>query len=112
MIKVCFVITGLFVGGAEMMLYKLLQHNPRLRQSLVITLIPGGEMASRIQMLGVRVESLNMQRRSLNILSVWHLWRLLRTEKFELVSTWMYHAEENYVILEPDGLVKNAMSEA
>lgn len=76
-----------------MMLYKLLQHNPRLRQSLVITLIPGGEMASRIQMLGVRVESLNMQRRSLNILSVWHLWRLLRTEKFELVSTWMYHAD-------------------
>lgn len=75
------------------MLYKLLQHSPSLRQSLVVTLIPGGEIASRIQMLGVRVETLNMQRRALDIFSVWRLSRLLHAEKFELVSTWMYHAD-------------------
>lgn len=91
--KICFIITGLSVGGAEMMLYKLLQHSPSLRHGLVVSLAPGGDMADQIRKFGVRVESLGMRPGIPDMFSLWRLIRLLRVEQFDAVSTWMYHAD-------------------
>lgn len=91
--KICFLITGLSVGGAEMMLYKLLKHSSCLRQGVVVSLVSGGEMARRIEALGVRVVGLHMRRGLPDISVLWRLVCLLRSEKFDLLSTWMYHAD-------------------
>lgn len=76
-----------------MMLYKLLKHSSCLRQGVVVSLISGGEMAHRIEALGVRVVGLHMRRGLPDISVLWRLVYLLRSEKFDLLSTWMYHAD-------------------
>lgn len=91
--KVCFIINGLYVGGAEVMLYNLLRHSQCLRNSLVVSLIPGGEMTRRIQEIGVEVETLGMTSGRPSFSALWRLVKLLRTHQFDIVSTWMYHAD-------------------
>lgn len=91
--KICFIITGLSVGGAEMMLFKLLQHSSSLRQGVVVSLASGGKMAYQIRALGVRVEELGMQRSLFNVSALIRLKNLLSIECFDIISTWMYHAD-------------------
>lgn len=94
MISVCLIITGLSTGGAEMMLFKLLQNLDRSRfRVAVISLTTKGDIGRRIEGLGVPVFSLNMSRGVPNPLSVLQLSRLLREIKPDLVHTWMYHAD-------------------
>lgn len=91
--KVLFVITGLSTGGAEMMLLKLMQQSPVLRQGRVIALRGGGEMAARFRELGVEVESLGMRPGVPDIAAFLRLYRLIRHFSPDVVSTWMYHAD-------------------
>jgi len=56
-------ITGLNIGGAEMMLYKLLSHiGSGKHEARVVSLIGGGPMRERIQSIGIAVDSLDMRR--------------------------------------------------
>jgi len=93
-IKVAFVITGLSTGGAEMMMFKLLERLDRDRfEPHVISLTNLGEMGVRIRGLGIPVEVLGL-RRSLS--APWRLMRLarqLRQLRPDVVQTWMYHAD-------------------
>ncbi|NTV09210.1 MAG: glycosyltransferase [Zoogloea sp.] len=86
-------ITGLAMAGAEMMLYKLLQQSPQLRRGKVISLRCGGEMAERLRALGVEVDCLGMRPGVPDPLKLAHLVKILRAEKPDVVSTWMYHAD-------------------
>ena len=94
-IKVIHVITGLDVGGAEMMLYQLLAHMDRTRfDAEVISLTDIGLVGEKIQALGVPVRALGMSRSGLP--SPWLIPRLalwLRQARPSLVQTWMYHAD-------------------
>ena len=94
-IKVIHVITGLDVGGAEMMLYQLLAHMDRTRfDAEVISLTDIGLVGEKIQALGVPVRALEMSRSGLpNPLRVWQLTRWLRAARPQMVQTWMYHAD-------------------
>ncbi|MCA9040644.1 MAG: hypothetical protein KDA65_09885, partial [Planctomycetaceae bacterium] len=61
--KVCHIINALYVGGAEMMLCKLLE-SLRTRDEFehsVITLLDGGPLAERIKKLGISVHCCGMQ---------------------------------------------------
>jgi glycosyltransferase involved in cell wall biosynthesis len=91
--KVVFVITGLATGGAEMMLYKLLVHSTALRNACVVPLRCGGHLEQPIRELGVAVECLGMKPGVPNPFAVWKLSRLLRDQKADVVSSWMYHAD-------------------
>lgn len=89
------VISNLTTGGAEIMLFKLLQQLDRTRfNPTVISLVGLGEMGSRIQALGIPVHTLDMQRGGLpSPLALLHLVRLLRQLRPDMVNTWMYHAD-------------------
>ncbi|OGI67963.1 hypothetical protein A2738_03905 [Candidatus Nomurabacteria bacterium RIFCSPHIGHO2_01_FULL_42_15] len=90
--KIIHVITGLNVGGAEMMLYKILQHSSG-KEFLheVISLTDVGLVGEKIQKLGVPVRALNMKEIDLPI-TVIRLALWLRKSNPDVVQTWMYHA--------------------
>jgi len=94
-IKVVHVITGLTVGGAEMMLYQLLAHMDRTAfDSEVISLTDIGPVGEKIQELGVPVRALGMGRSGLpNPLLLPRLAGWLRAARPQVVQTWLYHAD-------------------
>ncbi len=94
-IKVVHVITGLDVGGAEMMLYQLLAHMDRYAfPSEVISLSDIGLVGEKIQALGVPVRALGMGRSGLpDLRLVLHLAQWLREMRPQVIQTWMYHAD-------------------
>lgn len=92
--KIAFIITGLSTGGAESMLYKLLQAMDRTYfQPEVFSLTGKGDIGPRIETLGIPVLALGMHRSFPNPFLVLRLIRLLRQRQPDLVSTWMYHAD-------------------
>lgn len=92
--SLCLIITGLSTGGAELMLLKLLQSLDRSRfQPWVISLTSRGEIGARIEALGVKVHTLEMQPGVLHPFKFLQLARLLRRSRPDAVHTWMYHAD-------------------
>lgn len=91
--RIVFIITGLNVGGAEVMLLKLLERLDADIVPHVISLSDIGEIGQRIQALGIPVESLGMRAGSLNPRLFLRLVGILKTIKPDVVHTWMYHAD-------------------
>lgn len=92
--RITFIITGLATGGAEMMLYKILENSVLLRRGgNVIALRGEGEMVERIRSLGIRVDCLDMRPGTFDLPKMFRLYQMLRLEKPDVISTWMYHAD-------------------
>lgn len=92
--RITFIITGLATGGAEMMLYKILENSALFRRGgNVIALHGEGEMVGRIRSLGVRVDCLGMYPGAFNLSKIYRLYHMLRLGKPDVISTWMYHAD-------------------
>lgn len=93
-VRILHVITTLDTGGAEIMLYKLLRGLDRTRfEPEVVCLTPPGIVSRWILELGIPVHTLGMRLGMPNPLGVMRLARLIRKGGFELVQTWMYHAD-------------------
>jgi glycosyltransferase involved in cell wall biosynthesis len=87
-------ITALPVGGAQVMLYKLLSHMNRVDFTAeVVSLVDVGPFGKKIQALGVPVRALGMRPGIPNPLGIYRLARWLRQDRPHLVQTWMYHAD-------------------
>jgi glycosyltransferase involved in cell wall biosynthesis len=95
MISVVHVISGLEVGGAEIMLANLVSRsNPKRFRHVVVSLTTLGEIGPQIEAAGIRVEALGLARgRGLNLGGFFRLVRLLRRERPDLVQTWLYHGD-------------------
>jgi glycosyltransferase involved in cell wall biosynthesis len=87
------IINDLSIGGAEMMLYKLLAESDRQRfEPVVISLIDRGALRERIEGLGIAVYTTGMKPGVPSPLGLWRLVRLMRRLKPDLVFGWMYHS--------------------
>ncbi|MDZ7959736.1 MAG: glycosyltransferase [Aulosira sp. DedQUE10] len=88
------VITGLYTGGAEMMLYNLLSRtNRELFSPMVISLMDRGTLSDRIESLGIPVYTIGMKPSALPTPAV--VLRLLKTinqHNPDLIQGWMYHS--------------------
>jgi len=92
MIRVCHIITGLYTGGAEMMLYRMLAATDRRRfEPTVISLIDQGALGERITALDIPVHTLELNRSSGILAGPVHLLSLLRSLQPDLIQGWMYH---------------------
>jgi glycosyltransferase involved in cell wall biosynthesis len=92
--KIVHVISGLSVGGAEMLLYRLIQASQRdCVQHTVISMSSLDMMGNRIRALGVEVRLLEMSRSVPNPFSLIRLVRWLVELRPDVVQTWMYHAD-------------------
>ena len=91
-LKVCHVITGLPVGGAQTVLHQLVAHRRRLGCEMeVISLTETGPVGKRIQELGVRVRALGMS--GISPVPPLRLTAWLRRSAPDIVQTWLYHAD-------------------
>lgn len=92
--RVLHIITGLGVGGAETMLCKLLAAmTDHPVSSHVISLTDGGELAGKIEGLGVPVESVGMAGLADAPRTLLRLARRIREINPDVVQTWMYHGD-------------------
>jgi glycosyltransferase involved in cell wall biosynthesis len=93
-IKILHVITGLSTGGAETMLFKLLANMDKDRfESSVVSLTTDGEFAADIRALGIPVQSLGMRGGVQTIRSFYHLVKIMRDKRPDIVQTWLYHSD-------------------
>ena len=98
-VRVCHIINGLDVGGAEMMLYKLLKSSTvEQLEASVISLLETGPIADLITSLDLPVTSLALARRSMIFgrgvptpKTVWKLGRAIASARPDLLQGWMYH---------------------
>lgn len=91
--KICHIITGLNVGGAETVLYRLLLYlNKERYKCSVVSLTDLGPIGIKIQSLGVNVKTLGMRYSISDVKALITLISYLKRNRFDLVQTWMCHA--------------------
>ena len=93
-VRLAFLITSLAIGGAELMLLRLLENLDRRRfEPYVISLIDAGDLGDRISSLGIGLLELHMPRGRLRISALWTLVKFLKQWRPSILHTWMYHAD-------------------
>jgi len=90
--KVLHVIASLEDGGAEAVLYRLVQSTPHLSHE-VISLTGPGKYGPLLEAAGCEVHCLEMPRGRLTASGLRSLARLARISAAVVVQTWMYHAD-------------------
>jgi len=94
MIKVVHVITGLSVGGAENMLFKLVSGMDRSEFSPEVISLSGiGPIGEKMQAAGIPVQALNMRPGLPNPALLLRLTQWLRESRPQVVQTWLHHAD-------------------
>lgn len=93
--KIVHIIVGLNVGGAELMLKRLVLHSAKknLYEQYVISLTDLGVVGPQLQDEGIKVYSLGMASLSSLPLTFIKLRSLLKKVNPDVVQTWMYHAD-------------------
>lgn len=90
----CHISTDLDIGGAEMMLKRMLEIQADNRANIVVISLLGlGKIGAQLQQLGFQVYALNMQGKWAFPVALYRLIRLLRIIRPDVVQTWMYHAD-------------------
>jgi glycosyltransferase involved in cell wall biosynthesis len=100
-IEVAHVITGLAVGGAEMMLLKLVEaSSPDFRHN-VISLRSSDGLGERLEQNGAKVVALNLRAGSIPGLSAVGLVTTLKQLRPHVIQGWMYHGNVAAMIAMP-----------
>ncbi|MEH2273233.1 MAG: glycosyltransferase [Nostoc sp.] len=90
--KIIYIITGLYTGGAEVMLYKLLSRIDRERfHPVVISLMDRGIWGDRIATLGIPVYTIGIKEGKPKLANIWRLIHIVRQLQPDLIQGWMYH---------------------
>lgn len=91
-ISIIHVISGLHIGGAEMMLFKLLSRTDLKRfNTVVISLTDRGPIGEQIEYLGIPVYSLNIKFGVSGLKGIYRLVRTVRQINPDILQGWMYH---------------------
>ncbi|MEH2107243.1 glycosyltransferase family 4 protein [Nostoc sp.] len=90
--KIIYIITGLYTGGAEVMLYKLLSRIDRERfNPVVISLMDRGIWGDRIATLGIPIYTIGIKQGKPKLANIWRLIHIVRQLQPDLIQGWMYH---------------------
>ena len=92
--RVLHVITGLNVGGAEIMLHKIICNlSEKNVESQVISLTDLGKIGRKIEAMGIPVTALGMKRGIPGPKGLIRLIRHIKKYKPDIIQSWMYHAD-------------------
>ena len=90
--RILHIITSLETGGAEMMLFKIIQSMDRQRfEPYVVSLKDKGTLGARIEALEVPVHCLGLKGLIDLPDSIWRLVQIVRKIRPNLIQGWMYH---------------------
>ena len=93
-IKILHLITDLATGGAEVMLYKVLSRLDRSQfRNTVVSMTDRGVLGEPIGALQVPVFTLGLRRGIPNPVGLFRLLRILRSERPDILQTWLYHSD-------------------
>jgi glycosyltransferase involved in cell wall biosynthesis len=92
-VEVVHVITGLYQGGAESALLRLVTGPTNEVRHIVVSMIDEGVHGDSLRSQGIELVTLGMPRGRLTFRGMVRLYRLLRRLKPDVVQTWMYHAD-------------------
>jgi glycosyltransferase involved in cell wall biosynthesis len=99
--RVVHLISGLRLGGAETMLFRLLAELDEAGNHAVVSLLGRGPMASRIEDLGVPVTCLDAAGPASAAPATVRAVRALRALRPDVVQTWLYHADLMGLMVRP-----------
>lgn len=92
--RVVHLITGLDVGGAELMLSRLVKAmDEKHFENVVVSLTSLGLTGAVLRDQGIQVFTLEMRRGFPNPLGMWRLFLLLHKQRPRILQTWLYHAD-------------------
>lgn len=92
--RVLHLITGLGLGGAEIMLLKLLRASDReANEHVVLTLTSVTTLQPAMEALGVRVRSLDIRGAVGGFHALWQARAFIRDFRPKVVMTWLHHAD-------------------
>ena len=87
------IITGLDIGGAETMLFKLIKDRPEsYRSTIVISLTTKGVIGHRLEKIGITVIELEIRKRISFFCKFFKLKKIIQSKRPKVIHTWMYHA--------------------
>ncbi len=92
-IKVLHIITHLDQGGAEAVLYRLIEATHQKFNHHVVSLHGEGVYGPMLRKIGVEVDTLNMPRGKLKLTGLWRLRQIIRKYNPNLIHTKLYHAD-------------------
>jgi hypothetical protein len=92
-LKVLHIITGLQMGGAETVLYRLISATYKDTQHSVVSLHTDGVYGEMLRKIGVQVHSLGMTRGRVTFSGLKKLRAIIRDQAPDVVQTRMYHAD-------------------
>ena len=93
-LRVCHVINDLQIGGAQVMLHKLLSRLDRSRfDSRVISLTESGPLAERLSRLGIPVDVCHLRRGFPTPSALLRLYRHLDQPRPDVIQTWLAHSD-------------------
>lgn len=89
------IIVDLEIGGAELMLKRLLEAQKKKGDfhNIVVSLTSIGSIGRELQLKGIEVHAMEMKSNLMFPFIVWRLARLIKNSSIDLVQTWMYHAD-------------------
>jgi glycosyltransferase involved in cell wall biosynthesis len=90
--KIIHVISGLGGGGAQVVLSRLLKKEKE-NHHIVISMMDEGLYGETIRNYGVDLRCLNFPKGMVSIQGILTLFKIIKSEKPDVVQTWMYHAD-------------------
>jgi len=92
-VRILHVITGLDLGGAETVLYRLVTAQASEAEHVVVSLTGEGAYGARLRQQGIAVHALQFPRGWLTLRGLHRLWRLILALRPDAIQTWLYHAD-------------------
>lgn len=92
-LHVVHIISGLGQGGAETVLHRLVTAPQQATRHTVVSMGGEGVFGPRLRESGVRVVTLDMPAGRLTFSGLRRLYAFLKSERPDVVQTWMYHAD-------------------
>ena len=90
-IRVCHIIGGLDVGGAERFLFRLIRYmDDQQFETVVISLGELGSIGKELRALGIDVKTIGMTKTPMDFFRFFKLLNILRKIKPDVVQTWLY----------------------
>ena len=91
-IDIMFVCNSLNLGGAEKIIYEIIENN-RTYKKEIICLTNRGYYSNLLENLGIKITYLNLKRYPFNILKILEAYLLILMKKPTIIHTFLYHSD-------------------